>query len=133
MAKVSSFVYCDRAEFDESHPKPKINELLDIIRPNSLPGNFSFSIVFGLIGLDRNQEIRIVFKGPDGEILLDTEMSKLHFEFNPKHPLKHQGVYIAMDIRNVDIPVEGIYETELYEPKGQIGNFPIPAFKRGDE
>lgn len=121
MAKLSTFIYCLNTEKivapDGKGESVNAHGILSNITPEFIPGSYSFSIIFTLLGIDvsKSNLIRIQFGSTNGEEnLVDTGDISL-----PPHevandygfPKEYRGLTMSMDIRNVVLKNEGLYNT----------------------
>ncbi|MEQ6389290.1 hypothetical protein RZN22_08160 [Bacillaceae bacterium S4-13-58] len=132
MAKVSSFIYCEQADIKKGE-KPEIGEILDVLRPDYIPGNYSFSIVFSLMDVQENQDLKVEFIGPNKNVVLETDAFEINGNAGDEHPSEYSGVFAAFDFRNLTFKFPGIYYTNIYINGLQIASFPIPVLKKEDD
>ncbi|PET68282.1 hypothetical protein CN533_27220 [Priestia megaterium] len=131
MPRVSTFMYCEATEANPRNGQMIINAPMHVFTPAFVPGMFSFSIVFGLLGIELNSEnnFRVKFVGPDEKALIDTE--NLNFpnpDLNDEQrnlPPNLRGMMLNFDFRNVVFRQEGQYKTEVFVNEDKIGEFPI--------
>lgn len=128
MPIISTFMYCEEAK--PIGDKLQINNPLNIFRPPFVPSTFSFSIVFGILGLDITEDlslVRLIFKKQD-EVVIDTGNLEIKQEKDPNLtvlPMEARGLMANLDFRNVILRSEGMYETDIYLNGEKIGNYPI--------
>ena len=76
MAKVSTFLYCLGTE-NQHNPKGPINAIgiLPVLTPEFMPSAFSFAIVVGIVGLekDRDHILNVCFKDNNNNPLIDSK------------------------------------------------------------
>lgn len=135
MAKLNSFVYCLHAD-----RKSEANGFCDTINamgvvstivPESVPGNFSFSIVFSVldINLNINNTIRVIFrKDEDKSVLSDTgdvELPSLDDNNTIKVPAEFRGLNMCLDFRNLIFETSGVYSTEIIVNNKSLGKVPL--------
>jgi hypothetical protein len=136
MAKLVSFVVCESIN---NMPTANMGVVPNVvapqiaIRPQYIPGNFSFGMVVGIAGIDLHVTNRMKFtiKDPAGTVLQDSGENELPIA--PKDtvlPEKYQGFMMCMDIRNLAIPCEGEYVFSFYLNGECVGTQNIPVFKR---
>lgn len=124
MARLFSFMYCLNAERQQP-PTNSINAIgvLSTFKPDYVPGAFSFSIIFSILGLDMSTDntVRITFSKRDAlKPLVDTgNISLSSNELNKDAhsaliPEEYQGVDFTLDFRNVVFKENGVYVTTVY-------------------
>lgn len=105
------------------------------LRPQFIPGNFSFGVAVGVQGVDLHITNRIHFTISDsqGNVIQDSGIS----EFPPlpenipeTMPAEYQGFLMNMDIRNLVIHKDGEYLFSLYVNDELVGTQSIPIFQR---
>lgn len=123
MTRISNFIYCLNAERiaapDGNRDSMNAMGVVSVLTPEFIPGTFSFSIVFSILGVDKVYEtnkIRVVFEDMEGNKLVDTG----DIELPPKPegddfilPVDYQGLDMSMDFRNVIFEKEGLYKTQI--------------------
>lgn len=136
MARVENFVYCLNAERIPVKGKQgdTINAMgvLSVISPEFIPGSFSFSIVFSILGMDLNNtnQIRIQFKDDSQKVLIDTDNLSIPpmSSDNEMHlPKEYCGLNLSMDFRNVVFERDGLYNTVVMLNEEIIGSAEIYA------
>ena len=131
MAEISTFLYCENAQ-----PLPNggmtINGPMKIITPKYIPGVFSFTIFFGIIGIDLSDphtlQIKFMKKG-ENKALVDTDKLNLQNQEIKANilPLDMRGFMANLDFRNVELETEGEYVTKVILDGELKGEFPIKA------
>jgi hypothetical protein len=138
MPRISTFMYCEETK-QEAHPglpnRLNISNPLNVFRPAFVPGMFSFSIVFGLLGIDiveKQHLLRIKFLNSNDleKPIIDTGDIQMIAEKNPNDtnaslPEEHRGMMANLDFRNAVLKSEGEYITEIYMDNELLGSFPI--------
>ena len=124
MASLTNFIYCLSAE-----RKPPaqgqgdaINAIgvLSVMTPEFVPGTFSFSIIFSILGVDitKVNELRVVFKDDSQDkVLINTEnirVTPMQNDDNIQLPAECTGYNLSMDFRNMVFESNGYYTTEIY-------------------
>ena len=120
MAKLSNFIYCINAErIKNENGEESINafNVLSAMRPEFVPGMFSFSIVFFIQGLDikKSNKVQVIFTKKDDDCRL-VDSGVVEIPPMPKKstlPQEYSGLNITMDCRNVSFKSEGIYVTKI--------------------
>lgn len=133
MPIISSFMYCD--QFNVRNGQAQINEPLNLINPGYLPGKYSFSVVFGMVGIDteKNQYVKLRFEDEKGNVLIETSELEIGKEKGQaKLPKEYRGVMMSLDFRNIDLKEEGIHKTIITINDDVIGEFPIPVKGSGE-
>lgn len=138
MAKITAFMLCDSIS---AIPVPEGGVLQQLVspqialRPQFIPGNFSFGVAVGVQGVDLHITNRIHFTISDsqGNVIQDSGIS----EFPPlpenipeTMPAEYQGFLMNMDIRNLVIHKDGEYLFSLYVNDELVGTQSIPIFQR---
>ena len=103
------------------------------LRPQFIPGTFSFAVSFGVSGinLNENNTMKIQIKKPSGAVIQELPDSPLPvIKEIDTLPAEYQGFIGGLEFRNVVIDEEGCYEFEVYVNGELIGRRPIPIFKR---
>ncbi|PFC59585.1 hypothetical protein CN266_26910 [Bacillus cereus] len=129
MPIISTFMYCEQAQINSKTNRLDITAPLHVLTPPSIPSAYSFSIVFGILGLDnhRKNNIRITLMSPNQEIAFDTG-DELVIEENTNldsMPSEARGFIANMDLRNVLFNCEGMYVTSVSINREVIGEYPI--------
>ncbi|MCT2535690.1 hypothetical protein NC661_06545 [Aquibacillus koreensis] len=131
MPHITTFIY---SEETKNTPNNKLNVInpLNVFRPAFVPGMFSFSVTFGVIGIDvteKGHTVRIKFSSSDkrDEPIIDTE--DLSLENIPSEtatlPPNLRGIMGSLDFRNVVMRAEGEYFTEIFVDGDKLGEYPI--------
>ncbi|NNU94844.1 hypothetical protein ETC01_17315 [Geobacillus sp. NFOSA3] len=131
MPRVSTFMYCESTEINPNTGQMRINVPMHIFTPAFVPGMFSFSVVFGLLGIEinPNNTFRVRFVSPNNEAIIDT--NDLPFPTpNPNDnvrnlPPEMRGMIFNFDFRNVVFRQNGQYKTEIFVNGDKLGEFPI--------
>ena len=103
------------------------------LRPQFIPGNFSFAVSFGVTGINLNDTntMKIQIKKPSGTVIQELSDSSLPvIQEKDTLPAEYQGFIGGLEFRNVVIDEEGCYEFVLYINGELVGKRPIPIFKR---
>ena len=129
MAYVSSFVYCEsigvQADLN-GNARSIINNPLPSLNPIAIPGNYSFSVsmVISDITVPIPSTVGLNFIDPTGIIL-----NSVSLEIPKSIDANLNNVRMDMDYRNLVLPIEGKYVTEVVYDGKSIGNFSIPVIK----
>jgi hypothetical protein len=132
MPKISTFMYCERAEPNPQGQMHITNPLL-VINPVFIPGMFSFSIVFGVIGIDNDldHQMQLLFLSPDENEapIINTNTITLPKGVAPvtmiSLPPEQKSMMFNLDFRNVVFKKEGIYKTSVFIDGENMGDYPI--------
>lgn len=142
MLQLASFVYCLNAEKDSDAPLGTglntAKGVLSMIRPDFIPGLFSFSIAFSIIGIDISRSdntIRLIFLKDNSDPLVDTGKIAMPSQELPDDiksvPEDYRGLDFTFDLRNIKFCEEGVYRTIVECNGEQVGNKPIYVKKAG--
>lgn len=139
MPKLTSFMICDAINnMPIKQADGKINNVpalfapVQALRPQFVPGNFSFGIAVGISDIDLNvsNKMLIRIKNPNDKIVHDSGIKEIppapHID--NKLPKEYQGFIMCIDIRNLSIDVEGIYIFELFLNDELMEKKEIPIF-----
>lgn len=136
MPRITSFVVCDSIAPFPTSPEKNIPSLVApqiALRPQFIPGNFSFGLAVGISGLDLHVEnkVRFTVASPEGNIIHDTGETTLKpIPVQDTLPAQYQGFMMTMDIRNLVIKTEGEYKFAVYVGGKSVGENIIPIYKR---
>lgn len=135
MIILNNFVYClgTKTELPKAGDNPitSIIGLVNSLNPDFVPGNFSFSIVFSILNLDKDKEykVEIAFVDEDENELLRTESAVLDGNTAEKNiynvPNEYFGYNIAVELRNVILEKDGLYKTIIYIDGEKYGTYPV--------
>lgn len=133
MPIISTFMYCENANQVPTPQGDKLNIIgpMHIFKPTFVPGNFSFSIVCGILELNTEHDhvIRIKFiNNQTEEVLVDTGDFNFPGSNDPKIielPEDMRGVMLNLDFRNVILRNTGSYTTEVIVDNEFLGQFPV--------
>lgn len=135
MAYISSFVYCDNIQREMTADKAPMTHIfnpLQVLKPISLPGNFSFSIMCNVSGFDIQQEniFSLQFISPNGDVLQDTGDIPLRLPQEAvEQKKKTNAMQMCMDFRNIVIREYGEHKTIVKMNNEVIGEFRIPVIE----
>ena len=96
MAKIAMFMLCDA--ISPEHSQMKLISPQFVLRPDFIPGNFSFGICAGISDIDASDAYKQAY--------LDAKEEDI--------PREAQGFMIAMEVRNIPVKLEGEYKFVLY-------------------
>ena len=136
MASISSFMLCDSSQNLPNGQGGFVQQLtgpVTTVRPQFIPGNYSFSVSVGVIGVDMQKEnsMRFVLKEPSGKVLNDLDEAPLPVAGpDNKLPKEYGGFVACIDFRNAVIQEEGVYSLEVYVNSELIGTKNIPVYGR---
>ena len=136
MIKLKNFVYCNNVERNQIPNGGESLNAMGIVSaliPEFIPGSFSFSIVFSILGVDvtKSNSIQIVFAQKDNnKTLVDTGTISIPPTTRDEHvliPDDYFGFNMSMDFRNVVFEEEGVYYTKSVFTGIDIGQSDIYA------
>lgn len=135
MAKLVSFCICDSIEnvVQGGHPVLKVVFPQVSLRPQTLPSNFSFGVVVGVIGVDIEKSNAVQFKvmAPNGEVVHDSHETLLPVaKRDEKLPEEWQGFMLCADVRNLFIRENGIYKFSFYVNGRLLEEHEVPIYGR---
>lgn len=124
MATITNFVYCLNVErsISQNGKSESITArgILNALTPEFIPSTFSFSIIFSVLDIDtsKNNTIRILFqkKEDNATPIIDSGIMPFGIKSDSRDkliPQQFKGVNVGMDLRNVILEHEGIYETKI--------------------
>lgn len=135
---ITTFAFSDDVK---EQPQPNGNRTLDIINPQNLfrplfiPGTYTFSVTFGLLGIDPNTSHKLDFQikhsEVDEEALVNIEGADLapNLEFlNSGLPNEANGFIFNMDFRNLPFRHEGKYIATVSLDGLSLGEFPLLVY-----
>ena len=131
MVRLTNFVYCaDSRLTNEKNAVDALN-ILSVFKPSYIPGPFTFSIVFSLIGVEENNRnrIRIEFQQDFGakEILFNSgEIVIPEFKKDNLNEDKITGLNFRFEFKNVIFKENGLYVTKIYFNDELLGERLIP-------
>lgn len=135
MAHIYSFTLCDSINNQSNQTgstlllaNPQI-----ALRPQFIPGNFSFGISFGISDIDISIANHIIFtiSNPSGKTVFDSgDNELLPAPSDDNLPNEYKGFMICFDIRNLPIEQEGVYKLQVCINGTPIGEKDIPIFKK---
>lgn len=133
MASVSTFMYCEGAQIipqANGENKMHIQGPMHIFTPPYVPGLFSFSVVFGLLDIDLENErsFRLTFGPTEGPPLIDTDWITIPKNNDPiknSLPPEMRGFMMNLDFRNVNFTQPGLYRSEVFFNGKKLGEYPI--------
>lgn len=139
MAYISSFAYCDsfRTEIAPDGKQQQLFIPLQLIRPVSLPSNYSFVIICNIVGLDTAKEnyIKIQFITSSGKIIVQTENVKVQIP-EATSGVQPDIMQFNLDIRNIVIDEYGDFTTKIFLNEEILGEYKIPirqGYREGDD
>lgn len=144
MKRIGYFIYSlgnERSVNSDGQQTVNANGIVSTFIQEFIPGTFSFSIMFSILGLEVKQHtLRIMFKNPDGEILVDTNDALVQLEQliaadpNAKLiPPEEKGISMGLDLKNVIFKKNGYYFTEVYCDGEKLGEYRIYAAGRNTD
>lgn len=121
MAQVTYFIYCgnvDRKKIPEVGESIILENPFSVLTPEFIPGLFSFSIAFSILGVDATRPdnlLQIIISDEEGNIIADTNTVRIN-ELPPDEsntPTEYKGINFTMDFRNVPFQHNGLYTTKV--------------------
>lgn len=128
MAEVKNFIYCLNVNTVDG--RTDIVGVLNAMTPEYIPGLFSFSISFMLLGISEGDHSLIVkFKNPDNEVIagIDNAIVPYKKDENSNLPDEQMGINVAAGLQNVDFKKSGMYSTEILLDGTRVGEYHIFA------
>lgn len=133
MAFVSTFMYCENAQVipqNNGENKMHIQGPMHIFTPMFIPSLFSFTVVFGLLDVDleNQRSFRLTFGPEESPLLIDTnwiDIPKNHDPIQSALPPEMRGFMMNLDFRNVPFEKPGLYKSEVFFNGKKLGEYPI--------
>ena len=137
MAKLFSFTICDSINNlpASGGTVPMLIAPQIALRPQFVPGNFSFGLAIGMseIDLHISNKLKLVIQSPDGNVIHDSGETDLPIiSKGDTLPQKYQGFMMCVDVRNLVIPCEGEYIFTFYLNGECVAMQSVPIFKRAE-
>ena len=138
MPRLTTFNLCELAQNmpdNEGSIKLHIVSPLDFLAPKYIPGVFTFSISFGIIGVDKNEECNVevkIFDPDKNEIFTTGGMLIPAMPQQKFNPDEYVGFHIGLDIKNLEIKAPGSYEAQIRVNDEVIGNERIAVIQGGE-
>lgn len=135
MIKVITFMLCDainNVTLPNGSVVPQLSAPTAVLRPQFIPGLFSFGVAIGLLGVNVHQEnkIKFVIVDPDGVTIQSSgESSVPVFTDEDTLPADLQGFAMSIDVRNLVIQKSGIYTFKFYINDEEVCAKDIPIFE----
>jgi len=129
--QISTFMYA--LEAGQVKNGMTIRNPLNFIALQHIPNNFTFTIIFGLVGLggDRSHELKMFFKSPDGKVIHSWGPVSVTVEGVPEDvPPETVGFVSHFQFQNTPLEIQGEYRTEIHVNGEKLGDFPIWVFQR---
>lgn len=125
MARITNFLYCMNAVTNEK--EANILGVLSAITPEYIPGTFSFGVFCSILDLQKGTHvIKMQFKNPDGEVLVDINGLVPCDNINPSNlPQEHLGINISTGWQNVVLKKSGLYKTIVSVDDVECGTYEI--------
>lgn len=128
MAEIKNFVYS--LNVDTVDGRTDIVGILNAMTPEYIPGLFSFSISFTLLGIAEGEHSFVVkFKNPEKEVIagIDNAIVLYEKDRNSNLPDEQKGINIAAGLQNVNFKKSGLYSTEIILDGTSMGEYYIFA------
>jgi len=129
--QISTFMYA--LEANQVNNGMVIRNPLNFIALQFIPSNFTFAIIFGLVGLsvDRSHKIELFFKSPDGKVIHRWGPVSVKIGGVPEDvPPETVGFVSHFQLQNTPLETEGVYTTEIHVNGEKLNDFPIRVFQR---
>lgn len=128
MTKLKNFIYCFGVNSIEG--KTDIIGYMTSMRPDYIPGLFTFSVNFSIIDIqDGEHTLELFFADPNGEIIAEIRGAKVeynHAEVNDAElPREHSGINVAAGMQNVNLRCNGEYNMQVTWDGEDMGHYPI--------
>ncbi len=126
MATIKNFLYCLNVNTVEG--RTDIMGLLSAMAPEYVPGLFSFSINFTILGLREGEHlVTVKFKNPDKETITSIDNVAVAYkkDENSNLPEEYVGINVAAGLQNVDFKKNGVYATQVLLDGVDMGDFEI--------
>lgn len=127
MVTIKNFVFCLTAS--NTAERQDVTGLLSVMAPEYIPGLFSFTVYFSLLGLQEGEhEIQLRFKDDEGIVAADTGATPLLYteaESPIEIPKEHLGVNLATMLQNVDLKHSGLYTMDIILDGQVVGSYDI--------
>ena len=135
MANLFSFTICDSINnlATPTGPVPMLIAPQIALRPQFIPGNFSFAMAIGMSGINLNipNNLRLTIHSPDGMIIHNSGENALPIATKDDLlPAEYQGFMMCVDVRNLVIPCEGEYAFTFYLNGECVAKQMVPIFKK---
>ena len=138
MAKLAAFMLCDSINTIPIPAGGVLQQLISpqiALRPQFVPGNFSFGVTVGVQGVDLHitNRIRFTISDSHGKVIQDSGTSEsppIPEDVPETMPKEYQGFLMNMDIRNLVINENGEYLFSIYVNDELIGTQSVPIFQR---
>lgn len=139
MPEISTFMYVD-GSFNETdstgQQRLHLVSPMHIFTPVFVPGTLSFSVVFGILGIDneKSHNLDFVFHNPTTKENL-VEIKQIHLPVNNDPgvnglPKDLRGVMLNLSFQNVVFRNDGEYFSEIFLDNESLGKFPISVHGR---
>lgn len=136
MAKLVMFMLCDSINNTPNPQGPGVFPSLVspcvVLRPSFVPGSFSFGITAGVRDVDLEKPVVLSMQviSPTGEIVHDSGTANFPaMGPNDTLPKEYQGFMINLDIRNMPIQEEGVFEFVLTINGEELARQEIPIYR----
>ena len=128
MAKLKNFIYC--LNVNAENGRTDVIGVLNAMTPEYIPGLYSFSINFALLGIDEGEHLLVVkFKDPDNNVIAGIDNETILYKKDEKSnlPNEEMGISVAAGLQNVNFKTSGIYTTEVILDGTLMGEYQIFA------
>lgn len=140
MAKLSSFMLGEAIQNairpDGKEAGQSLVGLTIVLRPQFIPGNFSFAVSFGIsdIDLSKDNTLQLILRDPRGGVVQNLGKTPLPVVSEKDNiPVDYKGFVGGVDFRNAPIMEEGCYKLDILINDESIGMSDIPIYKANSE
>ncbi len=106
-----------------------------VLRPQFIPGNYSFSVLIGVKDVDLQKEnaMQIVLKSPTGDVVQMIDKQQIPVStVDSELPDEYAGFMLGVDFRNVPFVAAGCYTLEVIINEELIGAIDVPVFRKAE-
>lgn len=135
MAKLFSFTICDSLSNmpAAAGSVPMLIAPQIALRPQFIPGNYSFGVAIGISGVNLKEpnKMKFIIKSPDGTTVYDSGENELPVVTKSDSlPAENQGFIMCIDVRNLVFLSEGEYTFSLFLNGENIADKSVPVYKK---
>ena len=129
--KILTFLYCLHTGKQKENGPIDAFGILPFLSPEFVPGMYSFSVVFGVVGIqeDKNHILGLQFKDPQGKVLIDAPNVSIQAgtfkNGDNRLPAEATSIMLSMDLQNIVFETEGMYMTSVSFDGKHLGDFEI--------
>lgn len=136
MAKISFFMICETINnvlAPTGSTVPQLTNPFCVVRPEYIPGNYTFGIAVGVSGVNISEQnnMGFIIADPNNIVIQETPAFPLPIApIDDNLPKDQQGFLLSFEARNLPLSVEGVYKITFYINGEAIGTEEIPIFPR---